>query len=56
MKYFKDKLLSIMINWALIEICKCENILFIAPIASKSHHIFFSGITKGLSKNGHKVG
>ena len=49
------KSLIIIFNLSLITICNCEKILFIAPLGGKSHHNFYSGITEGLSKNGHKV-
>ncbi|CAL4179623.1 unnamed protein product, partial [Meganyctiphanes norvegica] len=34
---------------------ECSRILFLAPVAIKSHMQFFSGITKALTDNGHEV-
>ena len=37
------------------DVGESADILFIAPLGSKSHKNFFDGIIKGLAQKGHKV-
>ena len=47
--------LLLLITFSLHGLCSGANILFLSPISSKSHMIFFNGVIDGLSKKGHKV-